>query len=204
MTGAEESRPRQMTDDDRVRWDAALSLSGLAYVMSQWLMQAGVQSRPGRVPGRGPLVDSASPDMLPAVIAACQAQFLVTHYQPRARGVDVAGAEWSTLACAHGFARYPLAVSLQTAGLRAGLEVRMWDGVRRSPFPGQGRAVRLRNGVPEKHLGAHLNRKQITREFAGCNRAAIDALSAAYQITIIDPRGSTIWKTLDLWALAHM
>jgi hypothetical protein len=179
-----------MSKQDRRLWRTAEDLDDLGYLMAKWL-QGDIESQPGCWPGYGP--DEETADLVLDLARLNLDGFLTTASQPSIADHGYDGQWWEQRAAVSGFARPELTARLRAAADGAGLEMQVADPSS-SMLP-----VTRRAGQAYTWFGGWLNDREIDFQFDGCSAAALDALSAADQITIADPewsRADLLWETL--------
>ena len=185
---------------DRQRWESARTLADLGELTALWL-EGTVGSQPGYQPGCGP--DDETTALVPVLATLCRAGYVTTASQPAA---PRDGAGWEQRAAVHGLAGPALALRIADAALAAGLDVIVTQPGRR-PGPGDAAVVTRRNGTPVTRFGT-LPPRLLRDWHAGwglCHPQAVDALTAAWQVTVADPvwgRPDVLWRALAAVALA--
>ncbi|MEV0005904.1 hypothetical protein AB0H28_26965 [Micromonospora sp. NPDC050980] len=186
-----------LTRADRRRWAAARTLDDLAELTAQWL-EGRIASQPGYY-GRCDVDEDEAPGLTDTLTRLNRAGYLTDNSQAGYDGPGYDGRQWRQLAAVTGFGaqrtRDWLTASL--AGTR--YRILAWPcGTSACRHPGSGVPVTTVDDRPFTVFGAQLDRGTIAGElYDGCDDAAIDAVCAAWQITVYDPQPGAN----DLWPL---
>ncbi len=188
-----------LTPTDAGIWAQARTLEDLCELTGAWL-SGRLDSQPGY---HGTVDVDDAPDLRDALIALNRVGFLTNTSQDGFDGTGYDGAHWVQVAAVSGFADVHTVEWLWDVMANSGhrfnvVTVRCktspwW----RRPVPGIG--VTWRDGRTTCAFGRQASRNVIAGElYDGCSDAAIDALCAAYQVTVYDwtPGFNEMWPIL--------
>jgi hypothetical protein len=190
-----------MSKADKRLWAEARTLADVGELTAQWL-EGRIESQPGYC---GPSDVDDPGRLVPLLAGLNRAGFVTTGSQEAFDGPGYDGAHWEQRAAVEGFAAFPVATVLRHAAAEAGMTV-----VAHSPAAlprwryryHQAVDVTRRGGRPHTGFGANLPRRHIRDDWTGygiCHPDAVDALCAAWQVTLIDPewgRRDALWDML--------
>ncbi|MBB5983975.1 DUF6919 domain-containing protein [Kribbella solani] len=211
----ENRRLRRATED---AWAAAGTFTDLCGLTARWL-EGGLTEHPGGYDEPDP----ETIELVPFLAGLNRAGFLTFGSQPGlvSRGYD--GADWRQRAAVHGFvADTAVLQALTQAAVEAGLWIVAQPpaaGPHAPAFsllntvlagalsdgPGADRGdgwvvVTTRDGEPCTDFGGRMPASYIKLTYGDwCDRAAVDAVSTAHQVAVIDPvwgRDDLLWPTL--------
>jgi hypothetical protein len=195
-------RSEGMSAADWRAWESARTLADLGELTARWL-EGDLASRPGYLPGAGP-DDETRP--LVGVLASCNRAGYVTHgSQPGVVGVGEDSTRWAQRAGVQGFASPEVADRIYDVAGQAGLTVILHAPAALPRFRtryGQVVPVTVHEARPCTWFGAHLSRRHLRDAWTGygiCHPHAVEALCAAWQVTVIDPdwgHNDRLWTVL--------
>ncbi|CRK57081.1 hypothetical protein [Alloactinosynnema sp. L-07] len=192
-------RPTRMPRAARQRWQTASTLRELGELTALWL-EGQLDSQPGYAPGCGP--DEETAPLVPVLAKLNRIGYLTDCSQPGwgpRPGYD--GATWCQRAGVSGFAADDLAGAIATAATEAGMLVSATNvGRRRRLYDSGAITVTTRSGKSYTALGGHRPTGELEFCYKECSNAAIDAVCAAVQLTVVDPEWGardTLWTLLD-------
>lgn len=167
----------------RAGWPAAESLDDLGQLMAAWL-EGSIDRWPGYY---GPPDEETRP-FLAELAAACRAGYVTVQSQAGTAFHYESGLPVRDHAVVQGFATPTLAATIGRRCEQAGLTVHV-NGLATS------RRWARRHAAPWE---LHLTPAEIDLMFTGCSWAALAALTAATQVTVLDPiRGrDVLWPIL--------
>lgn len=186
----------RMSKADCRAWQAARTLADLGELTAQWL-EGRIASQPGYC---GPS-DIEDPALVPLLARLNRAGFVTTGSQ-----IGETGPGWEQRAAVEGFADEEMARLLQLAAIDAGLTCVLHapDELPRWRYRyGKSVTVTRVNGARFTGFGVQIPRRHIRDAHLGygmCDREAVDAIEAAWQVTIIDPewgRTDVLWRVLE-------
>jgi hypothetical protein len=197
----------EMSPEDAERWRAARTLAGLGELTAQWL-EGKIASIPTVVPGCGP--DEETAELIPALAACNRAGYLTTVSQPGeepALGYD--GQLWTQRAAIEGFAATDTLTALRAS--TAGTSLILVTALAASTEHGQEARIPVTMAGAQENtwFGGPPTREDIEDDQAGygmCHPDAIEALCAAWQVTIVDPewgRNDVLWPALKSFSAQH-
>lgn len=174
-------------------WANARTLSDLCELTERWLR--------GRVtfqpcyPAPVDVDERNAPGLTGTLIALNRAGFLTEDSRTGFDGTGYDGAHWRCRAAVSGFADTSTVDRITNALSGTRFEVtrrpvhRLW----RRRFPGV--PVTTREGAVVGVSGRQLSARDITDVYQGCHGRALDAVRAAWRVTVYDPR----FGSNDLW-----
>jgi hypothetical protein len=186
---------------DRRAWRSARSLEDLGALVARWL-EGDIATAPGY--DGPPSAETAA--LVPVLAPANRAGFVTSGSQPGATG------RWEQRAAVEGFASVRTALALTAAAQAAGLLVIAHDPARLPRWRIRYRScmgVTRDNGQLVTRFGAQLSRRHLRDRWTGygvCHPAAVDALCAAWQVTVVDPgwgRNDRLWAVLERSTAGH-
>lgn len=177
-------------------WANARTLPDLCDLTVQWLRGA-VRHQPC-YPAPVDVNERDAPGLTNTLIALNRAGFLTEDSRAGFDGVGYDGAHWQCRATVSGFADTAVADRITHALRDTRFQVirnplhRVW----RRRFPGV--PVTTREGVTVGVSGRQLGARDVADVYQDCHRQAIDAVCAAWRVTVYDPRfGSNgLWPAL--------
>ncbi|MEU1778130.1 hypothetical protein ABZ545_01430 [Streptomyces abikoensis] len=182
-----------MSRGDRRRWESARTLTDLGELMALWL-EGELGSRPGYAARFGPDEETAA--LVPVLAACCRAGFMTEQSQPGESDTAFDGRPWVQRAAVSGFlSDSRLLERVRRSAEGAGLQVIAGTA------QGRDKAVVVTRWDGRDHtaFGETMRPRDLRYVFQGCSRQAVDALVAAWQVTVIDPvwgRDSLLWPVL--------
>jgi hypothetical protein len=190
----------EMSPEDTERWRAARTLADLGELTAQWL-EGKIASIPTVWPGHGP--DEETADLVPVLAACNRAGYVTTVSQPGeepALGYD--GQLWTQRAAVEGFATTDILATLRASV--AGTPLILVTALATSTEHGQEARIPVTMAGAQENtwFGGPLTRGDIEDDQAGygmCHPGAIEAICAAWQVTIVDPewgRNDVLWPAL--------
>lgn len=179
---------------DRRRWAAAQTLPELAELMALWL-----EGELSMWPGYDDGADEETAALIPTLAAANRAGFLTDQSQPGCDGPGFDRLRWQQRAAVTGLvADEQLLTRIRRAGEAAGLLV-LISHPRLLP-QGQGVTGTIRGGRDYTVFGEHMPPRILRHIWPGISRQALDAITDAWQLCLIDPeigRNDLLWPLLD-------
>lgn len=187
-------------------WENAYTLADLGEATARWL-----EGRVDRHPGYGGDPDDETTDLIPELVAANRAGFVTLTSQPGEIVTGYDGLVWSQRAAVEGFCDADRFFDLADLAHAAGLlvRVRAMPPARRFHLPfwqlrgERGIPVTLRAGQLVTDFGSTLSWQDIETAFWACSDGALDQLTEAWQVTIVDPcwgRNDRVWPVLASFA----
>lgn len=180
---------------DRRRWAGARSLAELGELMARWL-EGELSVWPGYAVA-GP--DEETADLIPLLARANRAGFLTDASQPGCDEPGFDGGRWEQRAAVSGLVGdeellFALARVAETHRLT--ILVRTTDEAGQKP----GVTATKVDGEPFTAFGLGLSRRDLRHIWQGVSRPAIDEITGAVQVTLVDPvygRNDRLWLALD-------
>jgi Domain of unknown function (DUF6919) len=188
-----------MSPQDAERWRAARTLADLGELTAQWL-EGTIASIPTVWPGCGP--DDETVELIPVLAACNRAGYVTTVSQPGEEpGPGYDGRLWTQRAAVQGFASADAIAALRACTVGTLLIVLVTGPADNMERDQETRIpVTLAGDQENTWFGSHLDRGDIEDDQAGygiCHPDALDALRAAWQVTIIDPQWGPQRRALD-------
>lgn len=164
---------------ERRMWRSALTVQDLADLTARWL-EGTIGSQPGYQPRYGP--DSETADLVETLAACNRAGYLTIGSQPGLITEHV-----RQRAAVEGFtADMKMLRRLETLAASIGLRTAV-HLISAPSEPVDGFKVTISEGEPFTAFGRHLEIRDLAVIWQGCSRTAVDAVAAAYQVTVVDP-----------------
>lgn len=182
------------TRADRKLWRQAGSLPELCELMARWL-EGELSMWPGYEDGAA----EETADLIPVLARANRAGFLTDQSQPACDGPGFDGARWEQRAAVSGLVADDgmlFALGRVAEAHRLTILVRAADDQARI----EGVTATRVDGEPYTVFGARLTRRQLRHIWRGVSRQALDDITDAMQVTLVDPeygRNDRLWTALD-------
>jgi len=167
-----------MKFSERKLWRSAATVQDLADLMARWL-EGDIGSQPGYQPRHGP--EPETTDLIETLAACNRSGYLTISSQPGLITEHV-----QQRAAVEGFTADPqmlrrLTLIAHSYGLQTALHM-TWA----PDIPAKGYIVTTVDGEPFTDFGRHLQISDLGTIWRGCRRTAINAVAAAYQVTLVD------------------
>lgn len=181
-----------MKRSERKLWRSARTVQDLADLTARWL-EGDIGSQPGYAPRYGP--DRETAELIGTLAACNRAGYLTTGSQP-----GLIDEYTQQRAAVEGFtADMRLLRRLEALAKATGL----LTVVHLASVPGtsvDGFTVTIDQGEPFTWFGRHLDSDLLTWLWRDCDPAAVNAVLASYQVTLVDPecgRNDLLWSVLE-------
>lgn len=186
-----------MNRTDQRLWASAQTLRELGALTARWL-EGDITSQPGYAANCGP--DPETAELIP-VLATLNRAGYVTDVSQTGRGpeVDYDGSTWRQRAGVGGYADLELANYLTAVTAGAGLLVLRYEGASRWRAGHITIDVTQCEWQPTCVFGRRQSRRDLRSRYRECDGAVRDAVCAAVQLTIVDPKwgpNDLLWSTL--------
>lgn len=186
-----------LTAQDRPMWEAARTLPDLGELTAWWL-EGRIASQPGYY-GPVDVDEDDAPGLTDTLIALNRGGLVTYGSQAGFDGHGYDGAHWRLHAAVCGFAAPDTARRLTAALAGTRFVIRQWGCKRGDAFTRTDRVgVTFREGSQYTSFGQLTDGVIAGELYPGCDDAAIDAVRAARQVTIYDPRAgdNELWLAL--------
>jgi hypothetical protein len=186
---------------DRAAWQSARTLADLGELTAQWL-----EGRIASVPGYCGTPAEETLPLVPVLARLNRAGFVTDTSQPGEIEHGANGTLAEQRAAVQGYADQYLTSRLALAAHAAGLVMVLFSPAELPRWRyryGKSVTVTRVNGRRFTGFGVQLPRRHIRDAHLGfgiCDREAVDAIEAAWQVTVIDPewgRPDVLWKVLE-------
>lgn len=179
---------------DRRLWRQAQTLPELCDLMARWL-----EGELSMWPGYDDDADEETAALIPVLARANRAGFLTDQSQPGFDGPGFDGRRWEQRAAVSGLVgddEVLFALARVAESHRLTILVRTAD--EKSERPGV-TCTRV-DGEPYTVFGSRLSRRDLRHIWRGVSRNALDEITGALQVTLVDPefgRNDWLWTALD-------
>lgn len=179
---------------DRKLWRQADTLPELCDLMARW-----VEGELSMWPGYGDGADEETTYLIPVLARANRAGFLTDQSQPGCDGPGFDGRRWIQRAAVSGLVaddQLLFALARVAEAQRLTILVRTPDDDGRIP----GVTATRVDGEAYTTFGARLSRRDLRNIWRWVSRDALDEITGALQVTLIDPefgRNDRLWAALD-------
>ena len=182
-------------------WQSARTLADLGQLTARWL-----ETDLADVPGYSGPPAAETLTLVPVLAQLNRAGYLTNSSQPGEAGLGYDGERYEQRAAVEGFAGAKLTHTLTDAARDAGLTVIAYDPAGLPRWRNRYRhcmPVTQAGGHAFTRFGAHLSRRFLRDGWVGygdCHPAAVEAVCAAWQVTVIDPvwgRPNLLWDVLS-------
>lgn len=181
---------------DRKRWAGARTLADLGGLMAGWL-EGDVALWPGYQPGASP--DEETSELIPLLARANRAGFVTDASQPGLDEPGFDGRRWEQRAAVSGLIgdeQLLFALARVAEALQLTILVRTSSEKSRRP----GVTATKADGESCTWFGDGLSRRELRHMWQGVSGAALDEVTAAWQVTLVDPqygRNDRLWTALE-------